>query len=73
MFSSEGPGLQTESGSSLLIFVGDSDADIVRRGTVEIGAVVIEGDTLSADVWFVNEGNVHGSLGRAVPLEALCP
>lgn len=62
VFSSEGPGLQTESGSSLLIFVGDSDADIVRRGTVEIGAVVTEGDTLSADVWFVNEGNVHVGL-----------
>lgn len=62
VFSSQGSGLQTESGSSLFVFVGEADAVVARRGAAQLTAVVIDYGTLSVDVLFVNEGNVHLSL-----------
>lgn len=62
VFTPEDSDLKTEAGSSLFVFVGAGDSEIVRRGTAELTAVVIEQNGLSAEVRFVNEGNVHESL-----------
>lgn len=62
VFTPEDSDLKTEAGSSLFVFVGDGDSETVRRGTAELIAVMIDEETLSADVRFVNEGNVHVAL-----------
>jgi hypothetical protein len=62
VFSAQGSTQQTESGSSLFVFVGESDATVAKRGTAQLTTVAIEEAGLSADVRFLNEGNVHMSL-----------
>lgn len=73
VFTTEGSALQTESGSSLLVFVGDSEEDAIKRGSVELVQISVEPGALSADAWFTNEGNVHVNIDGELFLFGIYP
>lgn len=50
----------TETGASILIFVGD---EIDKSGTVEVADIWQEGDLIFCDILFTNDGNYHVSTG----------